>query len=266
MMDTGQGPAASYFQRLGPHEFLPSEHVGGAWTVEEQHIAPALGLLAHEVELDRDARRSDVLQLARLSFDILGTLPLDAVSVEVEVLRPGRSIDLVEARLIHDGRDALVLRAWLMKSYDTSRIAGTSFPAIEGPDDVEAWDPTVIWPGGFVKSVEVRRREVEPGRATVWVKSDVALIEDEHVSILARNVGLLDLANGMTPRVSSAEVAFPNLDLTVHFFNQARGRWLGFDTTVSLGASGIGLTESVIHDVDGPIGTMSQCLTVRPRS
>ena len=98
------------------------------------------------------------------------------------------------------------------------------------------------------------------------MKSDVALIEDEHVSILARNVGLLDLANGMTPRVSSAEVAFPNLDLTVHFFNQARGRWLGFDTTVSLGASGIGLTESVIHDVDGPIGTMSQCLTVRPRS
>ena len=40
---------------------------------------------------------------------------------------------------------------------------------------------------------------------------------------------------------------------------------LGFDTTVSFGPDGLGLTRSVLHDAWGPFGTMSQILTVRPR-
>ena len=31
--------------------------------------------------------------LTRLSYDILGTLPMDACDVEVRVLRPGRTIE-----------------------------------------------------------------------------------------------------------------------------------------------------------------------------
>ncbi len=49
----------AYFERTGSNSFRATEHVGGAWNIEEQHIAPAFGLLAHVVECDRDARRSD---------------------------------------------------------------------------------------------------------------------------------------------------------------------------------------------------------------
>jgi hypothetical protein len=38
---------------------------------------------------------------------------------------------------------------------------------------------------------------------------------------------------------------------------------VGFDTSVSFGATGLGLTSSVIHDQDGPVGTLAQTLTVR---
>lgn len=96
----------TYFRRLGENRFEPTSHVGGAWSTDEQHVAPALGLLAHAVETDRDARRDDGLVVARLSYDILGTLPLEAVDVRVEVLRPGRSVELVEAVLSHAGRPA----------------------------------------------------------------------------------------------------------------------------------------------------------------
>ncbi len=256
----------AYFTRVGEREFRATGHVGGAWATDEQHIAPALGLLAHAIEVDRDSRRDDGLRIARLSYDILGTIPIDVVTVDVTVARPGRSIELVEARLSHGGRVALVARAWLMKAYETTAFAGTALPRIAPPDAMEEWDPTEVWPGGFVSSVEVRRAQSEPGRAVVWVRTDVDLIDGEPVSVTARNVGLLDLANGMTPRVSADEVHFPNVDLTVHFFEQAQGEWLGFDTTVAIGTAGLGLTESVIHDLNGPVGTMSQCLTVRPRS
>jgi hypothetical protein len=59
-------------------------------------------------------------------------------------------------------------------------------------------------------------------------------------------------------------VAFPNVDLTAHLFRAPRGEWLGFDTTVTFSADGLGLTSTVLHDVHGPIGTMAQMLTVRP--
>lgn len=255
----------AYFHRTSPSTFRATDHVGGAWALDEQHVAPALGLLAHVVETDRDRRRDDGLVVARLSYDILGTLPVDEVTVEARVLRPGRTIELVEATLSHGGRAAVVLRAWLMRPGDTSGLRGTALPVIAPPDDLPAWDPSTLWPGGFVETTEIRRGQQAPGRAAFWVRSAVPLVADEPVSPLARAAGLLDLTNGMTVREDPDEVAFPNIDLTAHLFTQPRGEWLGFDTTVSFGADGIGVTSSSIHDVHGPIGTMAQVLTVRPR-
>jgi len=253
-----------YFERLGARRFRATEHVGGAWDLETQHIAPALGLLAHVVEQDRDARRGGGLVLGRLSYDILGTVPVAEVDVDVDVLRPGRTVELVEATLAHAGRVAVRLRAWLMEPRDTSSLAGTGYPRIPGPDQTEPWDATTVWPGGFIRSPEVRRAQQAPGRGHFWVRTPVSLVHDEEVSRLAAAVGLLDIANGLTVRAAPTEVAFPNVDLTAHLFAQPEGEWLGFDTTVSFGADGLGLTASVLHDERGPIGTSSQLLTVRP--
>ena len=256
---------AAYFERLGERRFRATEHTGGAWDLDTQHIAPALGLLAHVVETGRDVRRQDGLVITRLSYDILGTVPVEEFDVDVHLLRAGRTIELVEAVLIHAGRPAVLLRAWLMAPRDTSAVAGTPHDRIPEPDETEPWDPTSVWPGGFIRSAEVRRHQREPGRASYWVRTDVALVAGEEVSPLSRAAGLLDIANGMTVRAAPEDVLFPNIDLTAHFFEQPRGEWLGFDTTVSFGAGGVGLTTTVLHDERGPIGTSSQSLTVRPR-
>lgn len=253
-----------YFERLSETSFRASDHTGGAWNTEEQHIAPALGLLAHAIETDRDRRRHDRPAIGRLSYDILGTLPIGVVDTAVRTLRAGRTIELVEATLSHDGRPAVVARAWLMQSFETAPFGGTPFPSIAAPDAMPTWDATTVWPGGFIESVDVRRDHVEPGRASFWVRTPIPLVADEPVSAVARTAGVLDIANGMATRVSPAEVAFPNLDLTLHLFAEPDGEWVGFDTSVSFGASGIGLTHSTVSGVRGPIGTSSQILTVRP--
>lgn len=253
----------AYFERAGESAYRATEHVGGAWNTQEQHIAPALGLLVHVVEQDRDNRRGDGLVLGRLSFDILGTVPVDVVETAVRVLRPGRTIELVEATLVHGGRAAVLLRAWLMQPSDTAKLRGAALPRIPGPQDLTSWDPTDVWPGGFIASAEVRRREEAPGRAVYWVRSSLPLIAGEEVSPLARAAGLFDIANGMTVRADPRDVAFPNLDLTAHLFAEPVGEWLGFDTTVCFGAGGVGLTSSVLHDAGGPIGTLAQILTLR---
>ena len=253
-----------YFTRVDESTFRPSQHVSGAWNPTEQHIGPAMGLLAHVVELDRDARRSDGLVMARLSYDIFGTVPLDVVESEVQVLRPGRTIELVEARLRHSNRNVVSLWAWLRQRGKTTELAGTMLPCIPPPDQMKPWDPSTVWPGGFLASLEVRRAQVQPGRAAYWIRTTHELVDGEQVSPTARAAGLLDLANGMTVRVNPRKVAFPNVDLTAHLWEMPQRDWLGFETSVSFGADGVGVTSSTIHGARGPIGTVSQVLTVRP--
>ncbi|WP_242686262.1 thioesterase family protein [Aeromicrobium sp. IC_218] len=256
--------SGAYFERLDERTFRATEHTGGAWSTSEQHVAPALGLLTHLVEQDRDRRRDDGLVVARLSFDILGTMPIAEMDARVEVVRPGRTIELVEATLAQQGRDAVRLRAWLLQPTDSQAVAGTALEPIDPPEALEPWDASAVWPGGFIASAQVRRRQHEPGRAQVWVRTDVPLLAGEPASDTARLAGLLDIANGMTVRQDPREVAFPNVDLTAHLLRPPTGAWLGLDTRVSFGAGGLGATTSVLHDEAGPLGTSTQALTVRP--
>ncbi len=109
-----------------------------------------------------------------------------------------------------------------------------------------AWDASSLWPGGFIATADVRRVELEPGRAAFWVRTPVPLLAGEPTS------------------ARPDEVTFPNVDLTAHLFDHPEGEWVGFDTTVAFGADGVGLTSSVLHDHRGPVGTMAQVLTIRP--
>lgn len=255
----------AYFERLDDATFRATNAVQGAWNTSEQHVAPALGLLAHLIEVDHRSRRSDRMQLARVSYDILGVLPIEEVTVETRVLRGGRTIELVEATLCHDGRPAVVARAWWMQHTCTAAFAGSSLPSMPSRDELPDWSMTEEWPGEFLTTLEARRRLLEPGRAWAWVRSRASLIADETVSTTARTLGLIDTANGIATRVLPDDALFPNLDLTVHLLREPIGEWVGLDTTVSFGATGIGLTHTVLHDEIGPIGTSAQTLTVRPR-
>jgi hypothetical protein len=46
-------------------------------------------------------------------------------------------------------------------------------------------------------------------------------------------------------------------------YRQPAGDWLGLDNSVSFGSDGIGLTSSVLHDLQGPFGRAEQILTLR---
>lgn len=253
----------TYFERTGATSYLPTDHVRGGWREDEQHVAPALGLLTHLVEADHASRRQDDrLTVGRLSFDILGTMPVAEVTAEVAVRRPGRTVELVEATLSHGGRPAVVLRAWLLQR-GAADLAGSSVEPLAPPEETPAWHPGEVWPGGFITSVDVRREQHEPGRARFWVRPSVPLL-DEPVSPVARWAAVLDIANGMTVREDPRRVAFPNVDLTAHLVRDPVGEWVGFDTTVTFGPDGRGLTSSVLHDSDGVVGALAQSLTLRP--
>ena len=202
---------------------------------------------------------------SRISMDILGVLKLEEFDVEVSVVRPGRTIELLEAVVTARGRAAVRARIWRMARHDTSAVAGGGPGPLPHPAGLAPYPLSDVWPGGFITSLDVRPvGEPQPGRAQVWLTSDAALVADEPVSPLADYVKLIDTANGIAVRESPKEWMFPNLDLTVHLHREPEGRWVGLDTTVVFGAAGTGLTSSVLHDETGPVGRAEQILTVRP--
>ncbi|MCM0621182.1 thioesterase family protein [Nocardioides bruguierae] len=255
----------AYFVRTAPQELEATQHTSGAWNPAEQHIAPVLGLLVHEVVRDLAARRpDDGLQVGRLSFDITGTVPVGHVATSVRVVRPGRTVELVEATVTHRSRVVAQLRAWLMAPFETASVAGTHAEPIPSRDEVEPWDASQVWAGDFIASSQVRRREIAPGRGVTWVRTGMPIVEGEETSPVARFAGLLDIANGMTPRVAPTDWLFPNIDLSAHLLRAPVGEWLGLDTRVSFGPGGLGVTATVLHDDSGLLGTSTQSLTVRP--
>lgn len=255
----------TYFVAEGEGRYRATAAVGGAWNASEQHIAMPLGLMVHAVERESRARRQDSLQIARLNFDILGTVPVGEVQVQVRVLRPGRTIELVEATLHHQDRTIVILRAWLLAQYDAGPLSGHCLAPLPAWEEMTPWDASTQWPGGFIASLTGRRRWHQHGRAQAWIRTDLPLVTGEPVSDFAQFCGLLDVSNGLAVRASPEEAMYPNVDLNASFFRCPEGTQVGYDTDVSFGPSGLGVTHSVIHDLHGPVGVVTQTLTVRRR-
>ncbi|WP_046733764.1 thioesterase family protein [Streptomyces humi] len=258
-------PRGSYFEPIDDHRYKPTAHAGGAWDPDEQHFSPLGGLVAHAIDRHRAAGPDDGLVLSRISYDILGRPALDECEIRVETVRPGRTIELVEAVVRIAGRPVVRARAWLLAGLDTTGVAGGPDDRLAAPESLASWRMSDVWPGGYIASVDVRPvAPPRPGRTTAWISTPLDLVAGVQVSPLASYLALVDTANGIAARQPPGRWMFPNVDLTVHLHRQPRGEWTGLDTTVTFGPTGQGLTSTVLHDVDGPVGRAEQILTVRP--
>lgn len=263
-MSTDTTAPAGFFERIDEHRFRPTHHAQGAWNAEDQHFSPLAGLIAHAIDRHLAQRPDGGLALARISYDILGRLALDECEISVRTLRPGRTIELLEAVVIISERPVVRARAWLLATADTTAIARSPVRQLAAPESFDRWPMDDLWSGGYISSIDVRRHESAPGRATAWVSARVPLLAGEPISSLASFLALVDTANGIAVQQAPTEWMFPNLDLTVHLHRRPEGEWTGLDATASFGPGGHGLTSTVLHDVAGPVGQAEQILTVRP--
>lgn len=253
-----------YFTALGDDHYMPTAHASGAWREDELHLAPVAGLIVHHLERWRQANLAPSLIFSRFSFEVLGQIGRKEISLSTEVIRPGRTIELVETTTVIGDRVTIRCRAWMLEVSDTSEIEGDEFDRLPSPEECDDASTLLEWPGGFIGSLRaLQATGRRPGRAKAWVTSDLDLVSGESSQALAEYMKFLDTANGVAIRQSPKEWMFPNVDLTVHLFRQPEGRQLGLDTRVAFGANGTGITSSVMHDLQGPVGTIEQSLTLR---
>lgn len=258
--------SSAFYRRIDDRTFQPTLHAQGVWRDHEQHMGPASGLLAHALETVHP--RSD-LQLCRISYEILGVITADKTEITVEVTRPGRTVEMLQAWLITGGRTAIRATGWRLARFDTTSVAAGAPQPLAGLDSWPAWDATERWPGGYIRSLDFRASpDSEPGHGRAWLRASTSLIDGEDTSDLAAFTALVDTANGVADLLDPTEWMFPNIDLTIHYFRPPRftdpaQRWVGIDASVAVGPDGAGLTSSTLHDQHGAVGRAEQILTVR---
>ena len=133
MSTTGIEP---YYRALGDNRYESTVHAQGAWNPHEQHMAPVSGILAHCIE---QFQPRPELRMARLSFDILGLIPDGEFEVVTTMLRPGRTIELVQAELVSGGRVAVRATAGRLQRSDTSAVAAIEDAPMPRP--AADWEP-----------------------------------------------------------------------------------------------------------------------------
>ncbi|BAF53808.1 thioesterase family protein [Corynebacterium glutamicum] len=255
----------AYFIAHGNDTYRPTEHSSGAWRDDELHLAPVAGLVIHHMERWRREVVGDALVFSRFSLEVLGQIARDDVTLRTEIVRPGRTIELIETVAEINGRVTIRARAWLLKTSDLAHISGDTFEALPSMAELSDVQAAFQWSGGFMDSIVfVEDTEKIPGKNRAWITGDVQLVDGEDSEPLAEFSKFLDVANGVAVREDPKTWMFPNVDLTFHLFRQPVGTKVGFDTRAAFGPNGIGLTTSVIHDAEGPVGTLNQSLTVRP--
>ncbi|SMC98993.1 thioesterase family protein [Lentzea albidocapillata] len=254
----------AFYLPLGGDTFRSTEHTVGPWGPDSQHLGPPSALLVRSLlALDNPSSA-----LARVTFEVLGPVPVADLTVSTSVERPGRSVELLAASLSHEGRTVLTARAWRIVTSDTASVAGGEVPALAPPESAVPMEIPEHWGGGYLAAVEwlsVSGGIFTPGDARVWARPRVAVVEGSEPSPEELLFAVVDSASGVSSRVDIRKWYAINTDLTVHLHRRPVGEWVGMDARTTIGPDGVGLATSVVHDVAGPVGTTAQALFVRER-
>ncbi len=247
--------------------YEPSELTRGPWDPGSQHAGPPCALLGGE--MDR-AGEIEGARVARITFEILRPVPIATLSVSTRVVRPGRSVELLEGSLADEHAEILRARAWRIRTeavpIDGPHPVEKPLPA---PDEAEARD---FFPTGhdigYHFAMEVRfvaGAYIEPGPARAWMRQRVPLVEGREPSPLERLLVAADSGNGVSAPLDYRRFVFINTDLSVALRRLPTGEWIGLDAVTHAQPDGIGLTDTEVHDKRGPVGRVTQSLVIAER-
>lgn len=255
----------TFYEPLGDNHYRATEHTVGPWDPGTQHGGPPAALLARAIEGTSPSWPTTV---ARMSVDILGPIPVSDVLVRSRLLRPGRSVELVEAELDALGRTVMRAQAWRIRQADLqlppadqipARVP--TFPATESP-----LPPG--WGSGYLQAIEWRHVAGEwsnTGPATIWGRMRYLVVPDEEPTGLQRVMMVADSGNGVSSMLPLDRWLFINTDLTVHLEAVPSGEWICLDARTHIDRLGFGLATSRLFDRERVVGYGAQTLYVTTR-
>jgi hypothetical protein len=205
------------------------------------------------------------MAVARFTVEILKPVPLAAVTVAAHVERQGRRVQLASAVLCSEGEEVCRARAWRIRVADIDVGAHSSVLPFDGPDRGAIFPPESEQPAFHRTGVQlsfVRGRFWDVGPATVWIRLLRPVVDAEPPSPLQRVMAAADFGNGVSSAFDFGSYVYVNVDLSAYLHRQPVGEWICLDAQSSVNGAGVGLADSALYDVNGPIGRSLQTLYI----
>lgn len=262
--------ADSFYVPLGDDRWLATVHTTGPWDPGAQHGGPPSALLGRAMQQCK--HREDMI-ITRFTCEILGAIPVGELTVAARLVRPGRSVELLEATASAGGREVARASAWrVLRTGDATGssevMVASRLPAPGGLPDGPSMRPPRSWVDGYLSAIEwrpVRGGFTAPGPATVWARMRYPLLPDTEPSPLERVLAIADSGNGASWELDMSRWHFINPELTVHLHREPAGEWICLDAQTAISPGGAGLATSVLSDTGGTVGVGAQSLLVAPR-
>jgi acyl-Coa thioesterase superfamily protein/acyl-CoA thioesterase superfamily protein len=250
------------FYRQEGDRLIPTALTRGPWDADAQHAGPPSALIARALESCEP--RADT-QIGRVTVEILRPVPLDPLEVTARVVRPGRSVELLEASLHGPDGELMRARAWRLEAgqHGEPNAAPPAAPAAGKSRDFFPTGEEV----GYHTAMEyrfLRGAFLEPGPATVWMRMRAPLVSGEQPSALQRVMVVADSGNGVSAALDWREYLFINTDLTVHLLRLPETQWVCLEAQTLIGS--LGMADTALWDERGRIGRAVQTLLVRART
>lgn len=263
----------SFYERDGDH-YLSTELTRGPWDPGAQHAGPPAALIGREIERLGGGRlgsgEGPPAQVGRITYELLRSVPIAPLTVEAEIVRPGRSVELVRAKLADPDGEVIGAHAWRLRTSDVAFEEPPGRPeTLPGPEQGlpgEFFDTG--YDVGYHTAMEYRFLSgafMEVGPARVWMRMGVQLVPGEEPTPLQRVLAAADSGNGVSAALDWRSYLFINVDLSIHLHRMPAGEWVGLDAVTLPERSGIGLADTTLHDERGPIGHALQTLLVDRR-
>jgi hypothetical protein len=196
-------------------------------------------------------------------------VPLKPLTLETEILREGRKIQLCAVRLRADGMLAVAATVLKVRLKNETLPPDVSGPKVELPSPEKSpEDPAQFSNSPFVTGMQLRAARGKfgvPGPGAIWYRVVRPLVEGEMVSQAVRAVVAADFCNGTSAALDFRKWTFLNADLTVSMAREPVGEWILLDAESWIGPDGAGLSMARLADEQGYFGRAAQSLVIDRR-
>jgi hypothetical protein len=257
--------AMSFYEPLGDDRWLATVHTTGPWDPRAQHGGPPSALLSRAMQ--RLHPRDDMI-VTRFTCEILRPIPVGELTVTARRVRPGLSVELLEASASARGHEVARATAWRVQRTEAMPAAPRLVPPPPLPGQPELTGPPPGWVDGYMSAIDIRAARgslTAPGPGAFWGRMRYPLVPDEEPSPLERTLVIADSGNGASLEIDIDRWFSLNTELTVHLHREAVGEWICLDAQTTVSVGGTGIATSVLSDPSGPVGVGAQALLIAPR-
>jgi acyl-coenzyme A thioesterase PaaI-like protein len=245
----------------------------GPWNPNALHGGATSALLMWACEA-HDPQTAPLL--TRLTVELLRPVPLGALTLHVETIRPGHKVQWVAARLAaaDDGTPVAQATALRMRTTEVD-VEGAAVGTAEPPPPRHD-TPLPLMPFGegaigywsANDVILVRGNWLEAGPGTAWLRLKCPVVAGEPITPAMRVAAAADFGSGVGSAVRVTSANAINAELTVHLHRhpEPAREWICLESSSWVEPTGVGMAETRLHDEDGPIGRAVQSLLVEPAS